>query len=140
MRERLEQAMAAEGLPYGDRTMTYNSRLAQEIASWAVTQPGGDAIHDALFRAYFAEGRNIGASGVLLDVAEETGLPREEASHVLEARTHRDLVERDWQRSRQLGVTGVPTYVTAGLGVVGAQGYETLEALVRRAGATPRLR
>ena len=47
MRTRLEEAMAAEGLPYGDRSMTYNSRLSQELAAWAVTQPGGDAIHDA---------------------------------------------------------------------------------------------
>ncbi len=138
MRARLEAAMAAEGLPYGDRSMTYNSRLSQELAAWAVTQPGGEAIHDALFRAYFADGRNIGDPEVLAELVEGLGLPRAEAEAVMTARTFREVVDLDWQRSRQVGVTGVPTYVAAGLGVVGAQPYEQLESLVQQAGAERR--
>jgi predicted DsbA family dithiol-disulfide isomerase len=53
MYRRMKALMDAEGLPYGVRTHTYNSRLAQELGSWADTQPGGGAIHDALFKAYF---------------------------------------------------------------------------------------
>ena len=138
MRRRLEAAMAEEGLPYGDRTMTYNSRLAQELAAWAVEQPGGVAIHDRLFRAYFAEGQNIGDLATLLDLAEAVGLPRSGAEAALEERAYREAVDRDWARSREIGVTGVPTYVAAGLGVVGAQPYEALEELVKRAGAERR--
>ena len=41
MHGQMKARMAAEGLPYGDRTMTYNSRLAQELGKWADTQPGG---------------------------------------------------------------------------------------------------
>ena len=55
----MKARMEAEGLPYGERTMTYNSRLAQELGKWADTQPGGDAFHDAMFRAYFVEARDI---------------------------------------------------------------------------------
>ena len=98
MRTRLEQAMAAEGLAYGDRKMTYNSRLAQELAAWAVTQPRGDAIHDALFRAYFAEGGNIGDPEQLLEIACSAGLSRDEASVVLAKRTFREVVDLDWER------------------------------------------
>jgi len=47
MQAQMRARMAAEGLPYGDRKMTFNSRLAQELASWAVSQPGGESIHDA---------------------------------------------------------------------------------------------
>ena len=47
IRQRLKNLMAEAGLPYGDRTHTYNSRLAQELGAWADTQPGGEAIHDA---------------------------------------------------------------------------------------------
>jgi predicted DsbA family dithiol-disulfide isomerase len=69
MQAQMRARMAAEGLPYGDRRMTYNSRLAQELGSWAETQPGGEAIHDALFKAYFVDGRNIGDPDVPLDVS-----------------------------------------------------------------------
>jgi len=42
----MAQLMATEGLPYGDRSMTYNSRLAQELAQWAGSHEDGDRIHD----------------------------------------------------------------------------------------------
>lgn len=124
--------MQAEGLPYGNRTMTFNSRLAQELGCWAETQPGGEAIHDALFKAYFVDGRNIGDKDVLLDVVKSIGLPEEEASTVLEKRTFKAAVDADWEKSRRYGVTGVPTFVIGQNGVVGAQPYEVLEQLVEQ--------
>ena len=129
MRER----MAAEGLPYGNRTMTYNSRLAQELGKWADTQPGGEAIHDALFRAYFVDSRNIGDVDTLVDIAASVGLAADRAREVLEQRTFKAAVDADWQKSHAYGVTGVPTFVAGQRGVVGAQPYEVLEALVREA-------
>jgi predicted DsbA family dithiol-disulfide isomerase len=135
--ERMERLMAAEGLPFGRRTRTYNSRLAQELGKWAETQPGGFGLHDALYRAYFAQGRNIGDIDVLVEVAREVGLPAEEARKVLTGRTFSPAVDRDWARSREMGVTGVPTFAAGGFGVVGAQPYEALERLVQHVGAVP---
>ena len=131
MQAQMRARMAAEGLPYGDRKMTFNSRLAQELASWAVSQPGGEAVHDALFRAYFVDGKNIGAAEVLLQIAKELGLDEAKAREVIEKRTHKAAVDADWEKSREYGVTGVPTYVVGDRGVVGAQPYETLEELVK---------
>ena len=139
MYRRMKTLMDAEGLPYGKRTHTYNSRLAQELGKWADTQPSGGAIHDALFRAYFVDARNIGDVAVLLDVAGSVGLPREAAAEVLATRSFKDAVDADWAKSRQYGVTGVPTVVAGGYGVVGAQPYEVLVQLAEEAGATKRV-
>lgn len=133
MQAQMRARMQAEGLPYGDRSMTYNSRLAQELGAWADTQPGGEAIHDALFRAYFVDGLNIGDPKVLLTIAAEAGLPADEAREVLEKRSFKDAVDADWAKSREYGVTGVPTFVAGGYGVVGAQPYEALEQLAKQA-------
>jgi len=130
--EQMKARMAAEGLPYGDRTMTYNSRLAQELGKWADTQPGGDALHDAFFRAYFVEARDISNVDVMLDVAKSVGLSVEAARAVLDQRTFKDAVDEDWKLSRQYGITGVPTFVVGRFGVVGAQPYEALEQLVEK--------
>jgi len=135
MYARMKGLMEAEGLPYGKRTHTYNSRLAQELGKWADTQEGGYAIHDALYKAYFVEARNIGDIDVLLDVARSVGLPEAAAREVLEQRTFKDAVDGDWARSHQVGVTGVPTFAAGGYGVVGAQPYEAMEELVKNAGA-----
>ena len=133
MHAQMKARMDAEGLPYGERTMTYNSRLAQELGKWADTQPGGEAIHDALFRAYFVEARDISQPAVLLDIVQHVGLSVDDAREVLEKRTFKDAVDQDWELSRRYGVTGVPTFVAGRHGVVGAQPYEVLEQLVRKA-------
>ena len=133
MHAQMKARMEAEGLPYGERTMTYNSRLAQELGKWADTQPGGDALHDALFRAYFVDARDISRTDVLLDVVGKVGLPADGAREVLEKRTFKDAIDQDWALSRRIGVTGVPTFVVGPYGVVGAQPYEVLEQLVRKA-------
>jgi predicted DsbA family dithiol-disulfide isomerase len=130
MQAQMRARMAAEGLPYGERKMTYNSRLAQELGKWAESQRGGEAIHDALFRAYFVDGRNIGDPDVLVQVAKDLGLDAVRAREVIEKRTHKAEVDADWEKSRRYGVTGVPTFVVGDRGVVGAQPYEALERLV----------
>lgn len=134
---RMEALMAAEGLPYGDRTMTYNSRLAQELATWAVRREGGDRIHDALFRAYFVDDVNIGDLDRLVDIGARVGLLEIECREVLQTRRAKPAVHEDWEHSRKQGVTGVPTFTAAGREVVGAQPYAVLEALVLQAGALP---
>jgi predicted DsbA family dithiol-disulfide isomerase len=137
MQARLEELARAEGLSFRPRERTYNSRLAQELAEWAESA-GVPAIRDALFRAYFAEGQNIGDPEVLVALAARLGLPEDEARDVFASRRFAPAIDRDWQRSRELGVTGVPTFVAGGYAVVGAQPYEVLERLVRHAGAAPR--
>ena len=136
--DQMRGLMAEEGLPYGDRTHTYNSRLAQEVGAWADTQEGGEAIHDAIYKTYFVEAKNIGDPNVLLNIVKANNLSVEEARKVIEERTFKDVVDEDWRKAHQLGVTGVPTFVAAGQGVVGAQPYETLEKFLGSVGVTKR--
>ena len=136
MYARMKALMDEEGLPYGKRTHTYNSRLAQELGKWADTQPGGEALHDAMFTAYFVDAKNIGDTQTLISIADNVGLPTVEAESVLLERRFRDAVDKDWARSREYGITGVPTFVAGGYAVVGAQPYETLEALIEKAGSS----
>ena len=135
MNARMRGLMGEEGLPYNDRAHTFNSRLAQELGTWADTQPGGDAIHDAMYIAYFVDNRNVGDIEVLVEVAQSVGLSADEARNVLTNRSFEEAVDSDWAKSREYGVTGVPTFVSGGAGVFGAQPYEALEQLVINAGA-----
>jgi predicted DsbA family dithiol-disulfide isomerase len=136
--ERLVALMEEQGLPYGRRTHTYNSRLGQELAKWAEIEPGGGVIHDALFRAYFVDGINLARIDELTKIAGSVGLSEEEACEVLENRSFAVSVDGDWRRASELGITSVPTFVINGRGVVGAQPYDTLEQLVTQGGAERR--
>ncbi|MBL6815554.1 MAG: DsbA family protein, partial [Pseudomonadales bacterium] len=70
IKQRLKGLMAEAGLSYGERTHTYNSRLAQELGKWADTQEGSEAIHDALYQAYFVDNINLSDVEQLVAVAE----------------------------------------------------------------------
>jgi len=133
MHARMKGLMDAEGLPYSRRTHTYNSRLAQELAKWADSQPGFESIHNALYRAYFVDGRNIGDPEVLIDIAQSVGLPADAAREVLADRTFKDAVDADWEESRRRGITGVPSFIAGKYKVVGAQPYNVLADLLRAA-------
>ncbi len=139
MHARMKSLMDAEGLPYERRTHTYNSRLAQELAKWADGQPGAEAIHGALYRAYFVEGRNLGDAEVLADIAGKVGLPGHAARIVVTERTFKDAVDADWEKARRYGITGVPSFVAGRSKVVGAQPYAVLAEQLRQAGARARL-
>ena len=138
MRERLVALMDQEGLEYGDRTHTYNSRLAQELAVWGDDEGVTDTMHDALFRAYFVDNLNLAEAKVLADVATSVGLDGARARSIVEGRTYREAVDDHWERATDMGVTGVPTFVSEGFGVVGAQPYTMLEELASRVGAVRR--
>lgn len=135
----MKTLMEEEGLPYdSDRTMSYNSRLAQELAKWAETQGRGDAIHESIFRAYFVEGENIAKLDVLTGIALRAGLPAGEAADALLSRSFKDAVDRDWQRCARLGIDGVPTFLAGRLMMMGAHPYEDLEKLLLKASSSGR--
>ena len=139
VKKRLSQVAEAEGLPFSPgRGMTYNSRLAQELGKWAEEQGLGEEFHEAAFRAYFVDNRNIGLIEELVDLAESIGLDGAQAKKVLAERTCSAQVDEDWAYSREHGVMAVPTFMAGGRKVVGAQPYETLAQLVEAAGAKPR--
>jgi len=136
---RLKTLMDQEGLPFdGGRHMTFNSRLAQELAKWGESKPQSDQLNMALYQAYFVEGQNIGDKDVLLRVVEQVGLPVEEAREVLEQRSMKTAVDADWRRAMSIGVTSVPTFAVGLQGVAGAQPYGQLALLLEHTGAVKR--
>lgn len=130
----LRLTAAQLGLPFGERTRTYNSRLAQELGLWAEEMGCADTFHMAAFKAYFAEGLNLAEPEVLLDLAASCGLSTEAAAEVLRSRSHAPAVDADWQASRAKQVAAVPTFILKGSTLVGAQSYQTLQGLMLQHG------
>ena len=138
MGQRLKRAAEEVGLPMGERKYTFNSRLAQEMSKWAEAEGKGDRFHAALFRTYYADGRNIGKMEVLVDLAKTLGLFEDKAKSALESGVYREAVDSDWARCRALNVTAVPTFMMNDARLVGAQPYAELERFVKSQGAKKR--
>lgn len=132
---RLKDTATSLGLPFGERTKTYNSRLAQELGLWAEELNRGEAFHRAAFESYFVHGENLADREVLLGLAAKADLPGPEADTIIETRSYSEKVDAHWQDAHQLGITAVPTFLMGFNRVVGAQSYEALSDLALMAGA-----
>lgn len=124
------------GLPFGERTKTYNSRLAQELGLWAEDQGKGDDFHMAAFYGYFADGLNLAQYDVLIMLAKQVGLPENEAEMIVNQRRYRTRVDQDWAESRLRGISAVPTFLMGQHKLIGAQDYKTLVDLVTMYGVS----
>lgn len=120
-------AMAEEvGLNYNmDTTVVANTFNAHRIIQFAKTQNLGDAIEEALFKAYFMEGKNIDSKTELIEIAVSIGLNAAEAEKVLDEKQFSEQVEFDAYEAQQIGVRGVPFFVfNRKYGISGAQPLE----------------
>ena len=130
MQTKLLHIAATEGLPLTKRTRTYNSRRAQELGKWAESQGIGTLYHQAVYRAFFVEGRNIGLTDELIAIAASVGLPAEKARMVLETSSFSSVVDTDWQRARELRITSVPTHLYEGKRLAGFGPYDDFVRLI----------
>lgn len=130
MQARLVRQAALEGLPLTERNRTYNSRQAQELGKWAEQQGQGDTFRRAVYRAYFVDGTNIALVDELVRIAESVGLSGKAAGNVLTEQSFAEAVNADWQRSRALGITAVPTHLFEGKRLVGFSSYDEFVRLI----------
>jgi predicted DsbA family dithiol-disulfide isomerase len=125
----IEAVGAAEGISFAfDRiAVSPNTLDAHRLIRWADAANAADAVVEALFRAYFLEGRDIGDRAVLAEIAATCGMARDDVAQRLASDEDAGAVRVAVQAAQQLGVTGVPTFILAGrYAVVGAQPPETL--------------
>ncbi len=116
------------------------SRKAFEAVAYAREQGRFDLMHEALFRAFFVDGRDIGDPAVLVDIGVECGVDRLGLSEALGSARHTQEVLDDQKLAHSLGVAGVPIMVfrpagadwNRALAVRGAVPYETMEAALRQ--------
>src|SRR3954454_2449418 len=102
-----------------------NSRRALALAEYAREEGRFEEVHRALFRAYWAEGRDIGSDEVLLEVAADVGLDPAEAGGRLDDPALLAAIEAQTARALECGAGGVPAWaIDEAVLVPGAQPHD----------------
>ena len=92
---------------------------------------------EALFRAYFTEGRDISNRQTLIDVVAEAGLDRNQAEAVLNGDDGLEAIKEAEELSRRFRVEGVPFFIVNGkITLSGAQQPEAFLEAFRQAGGS----
>lgn len=116
---RVTHAAAAAGLDFHlDRIQrTPNTIDAHRLIWFAGRQDAQDAVMEAVFHAYFIEGRDIGDHAVLADCAVQAGLDRADVIAFLASGVAETEMRAADQAAREAGVNGVPSFFLDGYSV-----------------------
>jgi predicted DsbA family dithiol-disulfide isomerase len=134
--ERVRGAGTQAGIPFDfDRIARQpNTRDAHRLIAWAQTRGDVDPLVERLFRAYFVEGRYIGAHEVLAEIAHEAGENADAAYAFLDSGVGATEIAEAEERAASLGISGVPFFIVDGrYGLSGAQPSEAIVEALRRA-------
>lgn len=111
---------------------TPNTLDAHRLIHWAGVEGKQSQAVDALFAAYFTEGRDIGDAEVLADIADSIGMDAAVVLKLLKSDADRDDIAKRDSHSREMGVSSVPTFIVANQHAVpGAQPPELWEQVIR---------
>ena len=104
---RVAQEGAGEGIAFAfDRMQrTPNTVAAHQLIDLAQSQGKAGPVVDALFRAYFEEAQDIGDEAVLKTIADGAGVTGWPDA------TDEAKVKEKEERVRDLGISGVPTFI-----------------------------
>ena len=139
MKEQLLAAGEEEQIPFAFEKIqrTPNTFLAHRLVWHAAQQGKQDEVVEALFRAYFLEGKNIGDLKILMHVAGEAGLDRTETDTFLASEKGVVEVKAEEAVGRRLGIRGVPYFVFNGsVSISGAQSPDIFVSAIQQARET----
>jgi predicted DsbA family dithiol-disulfide isomerase len=113
-----------------------NTLPAHRLIAWVQERDAGltDGVVERLFQAYFVQGRAIGDSEVLAQIASEAGLDRDAARAMLASAEGLAAVSAEDREARSVGINGVPFFIFNGsTAVSGAHEPETLLEAIAKA-------
>lgn len=110
--ERVTSMAAEAGIKFSiDRTVPANTFDAHRLVHLSADRGLGDRAEELIFSAYFTEGRKIGDKQVLAGLADDIGIPADEATGLLEGDGYSKSVREDENEGRKLGINGVPCFL-----------------------------
>lgn len=111
--QRVRDAAQVYGLEYHFEKIQVraNTLQAHRLIHWAQQQRDAQVLVESLFRAQFQQGKNIGDSAVLVQLAADAGFDAEAAGRYLASSQDVDLVRQMEKDCRTWGVNVVPTFV-----------------------------
>ncbi|HSJ07546.1 MAG TPA: DsbA family protein [Longimicrobiales bacterium] len=110
--QRVVQPLADRlGVPMRLPSFSTRTRKAHEAVAYAREHGAFPAMHEAIFRAWWRHGRDIGRIDVLMEIGSSVGLDPMALRVALDIDQWAGRVEQDAATARRLGLTGVPAYL-----------------------------
>ncbi|BCW89240.1 hypothetical protein sos41_23970 [Alphaproteobacteria bacterium SO-S41] len=133
MSETIKEFGAQLGIAFDfdKQTRRPNTIDSHRLIKWAAGVGVQDAVVEALFKAYFEDGKDVGDAAVLIEIAAACGMDGELVEELLASDADREMVLSEAARAGEMGVQGVPAYVFEGRYIItGAQDAAVLVRVI----------
>jgi predicted DsbA family dithiol-disulfide isomerase len=129
--QQLDARGKSMGVRFGPQPLMSNSRQALEAGEFAKAHGLYDDYHEAVFRTFFSDLKDIGNREVILQLAAEVGLDAKNLQAALEAGTYDHRLEETTRMAHEQGIRSAPTYVVEGYGfITGAQPIDNFRTVL----------
>ena len=110
-----------------------NTFLAHRLLWFSRSKDMQDVIAEALFHAYFTEGRDIGSINELISISTENGLQKSEIKDFFKTDVGSDEILREELRAKEMKIFSVPTYIfNKKYMLVGGQEANTFKSYMKK--------
>ncbi len=128
----LDQRGQKMGVRFGPQPLMSNSRMAMQGGEFAKDHGKYDAYHEAVFRSFFTDCKDIGDRSVILEIARGIGLDAAALDAALEDNTYLHRLQATTRAAKASGFSAAPTFVIDGYGAIsGAQPIEQFRTILR---------
>ncbi len=130
----LKQQGARYDIIFNDVTILANSRKVLEASEFARDNGKYDTFHEAVFKAYFTDLKDIGRLDVIYSVADEVGLDTAGLQQALEQDTYYPRLQQTTAMAHSMGINSAPTFIiNKKYSVVGAQPTDAFRDILQKA-------
>ena len=129
--QQLDERGKKMGIRFGPQALMSNSSIAMQGGEFAKEYGKYDPYHEAVFRAFFTDCKDIGNPSVILDIAKGVGLDAVALSAALEEGIYMPRLQDASSMAKMNGFSAAPTFVIEGYGSIsGAQPIDTFRMIL----------
>ncbi len=140
MREKLIEAAGPAGIEFNfdDIPVRPNTLKAHCLLKWAAKEGKSTQASEALFKAFFQEGLDVGNNEVLIKIARKLGMNEAMVQEMLKSVHNKQAIKSELAYFQELGVSSVPTFIYNGtFAVAGGQPTDAHMRALEKASTTP---
>ena len=116
----------------GIKNLWFDTFNSHKLIYWSKEYDCHTEVVENLFKAYFEKSKDISNIDILLEIAEDSGLNKEEIRKKFSEDVDNETIIEEEKKNRENGVMGVPTYViNDGITLTGSQSVDSLVKLLK---------
>ena len=96
---------------FDQRSRIFNTLDCHMLLDFAASQDKQTELKQALFQAYFTDGKDISDHAVLLEVAQLVGFDEQQVQSVLADEALRNKVKEEENKYKSMGINSVPAFI-----------------------------